>query len=150
MHDRFAVHELLHRWWFVYDEGEFASWEDMFTEDVWFTSRTDTGNHPHESFIASDNRGRADVLAWQREHRLASPYPLRHNGTNIHVVDESGEEVRLASYIDVTSVVERVPASVASGIVRAVARREEGRYRLAEVHVVLDTMPAVPFAEVKR
>ncbi|MEU8138273.1 nuclear transport factor 2 family protein [Streptodolium elevatio] len=147
MHDRLAAHELLHRWWFVYDEGEFDAWEDLLTEDVWFTSRTDTGNHPHEEFIASDNRGREAVLAWQRAHRLASPYPLRHNGTNIHVIGETEDELSLSSYIHVTSVDDRVPSNIASGIVRAVARREEGVYRLAQVHVVLDTMKAVAFSE---
>jgi 3-phenylpropionate/cinnamic acid dioxygenase small subunit len=147
MHDRLAVHELLHNWWFVYDEGEFDAWESLFTEDVRFTSRTDTGDHPYEEFIASDNRGRAEVLAWQRAHRLASPYPLRHNGTNIHITAEAEDEVCLSSYIYVTSVEERVPSHLASGIVKAVARREEGVSRLAEVHVVLDTMKAVTFAE---
>ncbi|MFI6583025.1 nuclear transport factor 2 family protein [Embleya sp. NPDC050493] len=147
MHETIAVHELLHRWWFAYDEGEFDAWEEMFTEDVWFTSRTDTGDHPFEEFIASDSRGRADVLDWQRRHRLACPYPLRHNGTNIHVTGHTDTEVSLSSYIHVTSVENRVPSPVASGIVRATARREGGVYRLAEVHVVLDTMKAVPFGE---
>lgn len=147
MHDRLAVHELLHRWWFVYDEGHFDAWEDVFTEDVWFTSRTDTGEHPHEEFIASDNRGRAAVLAWQREHRLGSPYPLRHNGTNIHITGGTEDEVALSSYIFVTTTADGLPSNLASGIVRAVARREEGVYRFAEVHVVLDTMKAVTLAE---
>lgn len=148
MHDRLAIHELLHRWWFVYDEGQFDAWEDMFTEDAHFTSRTDTGEHPHEEFIASDNRGRADVLAWQREHRLGSPCPLRHNGTNIHVTAEEGDEAHIASYIDVTSVEEGLPSNLASGVVRAVVRRDAaGAYRFAQVHVVLDTMKAVPLAE---
>lgn len=147
MHDRLAVHELLHRWWFIYDEGDFDAWEDVFTEDVWFTSRTDTGNHPHEEFIASDNRGREDVLKWQREHRLGSPYPLRHNGTNIHSTAQSDDEVSVSSYLFVTTTQDGLPSNLAGGIVRAVARREEGVYRFAEVHVVLDTMKAVTLAE---
>lgn len=147
MHDRLAIHELVQRWWFVYDEGDFDAWEDMFTEDVRFTTRTDTGDHPHEEFIASDNRGRADVIKWQKDHRLGSPYPLRHNGTNIHITGGSGDEVELSSYIFVTTTADGLPSNLASGIVRAVVRREEGVYRFREVHVVLDTMKAVTLAE---
>ncbi|MEU0934259.1 MULTISPECIES: nuclear transport factor 2 family protein [unclassified Embleya] len=147
MHDRLAVHELMHRWWYVYDEGHFDIWPQMFTRDTWFTSRTDTGKHPYEAFIASDNRGRDKVLAWQREHRLASPYPLRHNGTNIHVDGETDQEVSITSYIHVTQIVGQLPSAVASGIVRAVVRREGDAYRFAVVHVVLDTVDSVAFAE---
>lgn len=147
MHDRLAVHELIHRWWYVYDEGQFDVWPQIFTQDTWFTSRTDTGKHPYEAFIASDNRGREKVLAWQKEHRLASPYPLRHHGTNIHVDGETGQDVSITSYLHVTQTVEGLPSAVASGIVRAVVRREGGAYRLAVVHVVLDTVDSVSFAE---
>jgi hypothetical protein len=56
----------------------------------------------------------------------------------------------LSSHIDVTSVEDRRRSNVASGIVRAVARREDRVYRLAEVHVVLDTMTAVAFSERRR
>ncbi|GCD95974.1 nuclear transport factor 2 family protein [Embleya hyalina] len=147
MHDKIEVHELLHRWWFVYDEGEFDTWERMFTDDVWFTSRTDTGDHPFEEFIAADRRGRVDVLDWQLMHRLASPYPLRHHATDIHVTGHTDTDVSLASYLYVTSVEERMPTHVAGGIVRATVRRVGDGYRFAEVHVVLDTMTAVPFSE---
>ncbi|MFD9194932.1 nuclear transport factor 2 family protein [Streptomyces phaeochromogenes] len=147
MHDRLAIHELLHRWWYSYDEGLFDVWPELFTEDAWFTSRTDRGDHPHEAYIASDNRGRDKVLAWQREHRVTSPYPLRHNATNVHVDSEAGEDVSVTSYIDVTHIVNGLPAALASGVVRAVARRDDGTYRFAAVHVVLDTVDSAPLGE---
>lgn len=147
MHDRLAIHELFHRWWFSYDEGLFDSWPEMFTEDAWFTSRTDSGEHPAENFIASDNRGRDNVLAWQKEHRLGSPYPLRHNGTNVHISGEDGGGVCVSSNIFVTHIVSGLPAPLASGIVQARVRRDDdGAYRFAAVHVILDTVDSVPLA----
>jgi 3-phenylpropionate/cinnamic acid dioxygenase small subunit len=148
VHDRLAVHELLNRWWFAYDEGQFEAWPDMLTDDIRFTSRTDTGNHPHEEFIASDNQGKEPVLAWQREHRLGSPYPLRHNAANIHITGENGDEVDFSSYLFVTTTNDDgqvVP--LAGGIVTGTARRVGDGYRLAVVHTVLDTLKPTTLAE---
>src|SRR5687767_14090646 len=85
-HDHFAAHELIHRWWYNYDEGNLGVLGDLLTEDCQTSSRTELGTHPQEEFIRGESHGRADVLGWTREHRRNSPYPLRHNATNVHVV----------------------------------------------------------------
>jgi len=144
--DGAAVHELLGRWWFNYDEGNFAVLADLLTEDAHFTCRTDTGTTDYEEFVRSDLRGRAEVMAWQTDHRINSPYPLRHNAANVHVVEERGDEATFASYIFVTQIVEGV-APLSTGIVTGTVRFEPGGLRIAELNVVLDTMTSVVFSE---
>src|SRR5947209_15682943 len=84
-HDRFAAHELIHRWWFNYDEGHMDVLEGLLTEDAHLISRTETGMHPYEEFIRADSKGRDTAMAWTKDHRRHSPYPLRHNAANVHV-----------------------------------------------------------------
>ena len=64
-------------------------------------------------------------MAWQTAHRRDSPYPLRHHGTNVHIVEQRGDEATFASYIHVTQVVNESPAS--SRRDRHVARCAETR-----------------------
>jgi hypothetical protein len=144
--DGAAVHELLGRWWFNYDEGNFDVLADLLTEDAHFTCRTDTGTTDYEEFVRSDLRGRAEVMAWQTDHRTNSPYPLRHNAANVHVVEERGEEATFASYIFVTQIAEGV-APLSTAIVTGTVRFELKGLRIAELNVVLDTMTSVVFSE---
>jgi len=147
-HDRFAAHELIHRWWFNYDEGHLDVLEGLLTDDCRTTSRTELGTHPHEEFIRSDNRGKAAVMAWKKEHRAHSPYPLRHHAANIHVVAERGDELDLDSYLFVTQIVDRRPSPLSSGIVHWTLVRNADGYRVREQHTVLDSIESAPFVEV--
>jgi SnoaL-like domain len=141
-----AVHELVGRWWFNYDEGHFDVLTSLLTDDVHFRCRTDTGMTDYEEFVRADFHGRDDMMAWQREHRLDSPYPLRHNGTNIHIVSSRGDEADFSSYIFVTQIVDGV-SNLSTGIVNGTVRRDGDRLRLAALHVVLDTMTSTPLRE---
>jgi hypothetical protein len=147
MHDRLAAHELIHRYWFNYDEGNLELLETLLTEDCHLTSRTDTGTHPYEEFIASDARG-ADAIAWTKQHRAKSPYPLRHNATNIHVTAERADELDLESYLFVTQIIERKPSTLSSGIVRFTLVRTADGYRIRRQDTVLDAIESAPFEEV--
>ena len=76
----------------------------------------------YEEFVRADHRGRDAVMTWQTDHRLHSPYPLRHNGTNVHIVEQLGDEARFTSYIFVSQIVGGVsPLSTAivNGVVAA-------------------------------
>ncbi|AQA09920.1 MULTISPECIES: nuclear transport factor 2 family protein [Streptomyces] len=146
MLDRLAVHELIHRWWFVFDEGQFDVWPELLTEDVHITSRSDTGKSPYEEFIASDNQGREQVIAWQRKHREAAGYPLRHNASNIHIERVDGDDISVVSYMYATNITEGQVTPIAGGVVRCVVRSDGAAYRLAQLHIVLDTH-AVAFTE---
>ena len=79
--------------------------------------------------------GRDDVMAWQTQHRLDSPYPLRHNGTNVHIVERRGNEADFRSYIYVTQIVDGV-SNLSTGIVTGTVRREGDDLQIAALHVV--------------
>jgi hypothetical protein len=144
-----AVANLLGKWWFNYDEGHFDMLTGLLTEDVHFTCRTDTETVAWAEFARADMSGRDTVMYWQTEHRRASPYPLRHHGTNVHIVDQNGTEATFASYIHVTQVVDESPASIPGGIVRGTVRLVNGELLIAELAVVLDTMTSDVFSTVK-
>jgi hypothetical protein len=148
-HDHLAIHETINRWWFNYDEGHLDVLEELLTDDCHTSSRTELGNHPHERFIASDSRGRDAVMAWKKDHRKHSPYPLRHNATNVHVVAERGDEVDVESYLFVTQIVDRKPSTLSSGLVHWTLVRTPDGYRVREQHTVLDSIESAPFHEVE-
>lgn len=143
-----SIQELVGRWWFNYDAGNFAELKELVTEDVHFACRTDTSTTDYEDFVRADLRGRDQVIAWQRQHRLDSPFPLRHNGTNVHVDEQNGNEARFASYIFVTQITEGV-SNLSTAVVRGAVRDEDGVLLLAHLDVTLDTMTSEPLREVK-
>ena len=148
MFDAGSVQDLIARWWFNYDEGNFDDLTSLLAEDVHFACRTDTGATEYEEFVRADIRGRHTVMEWQRQHRLDSPYPLRHNGTNVHVVDRRDTEATFASYIFVTQI-ENGVSNVSTGIVRGAVRDEDGTLQISDLDVTLDTMASKPLREVK-
>jgi hypothetical protein len=147
--DPAAVADLLGKWWFNYDEGNFDVLANLLTEDVHFTCRTDTDTVAWAEFARADTSGRDTVMHWQTEHRRNSPYPLRHHGTNVHIVDQRGDVATFASYIHVTQVANETPVSIPGGIVRGSVRNENGELRISELFVVLDTMTSDVFSTVK-
>ena len=147
-----ALQQLIAKWWFNYDEGRFDVLRELLTADAHFSSRSDTGATHYEEFIRADVRGRDEVMAWQTDHRRNSPYPLRHNGTNVHLVDARdgrGDEATFESYIFVTQIVDGNPSNLSSGICRGAVRVEDGTLRICAFEVVLDTMTSALFSQVK-
>jgi len=141
-----AVQDLVARWWWNYDEGRFDVLTSLLTEDVHFSCRTDSGTTDYEEFVRADHSGRDAVMAWQTDHRLHSPYPLRHNGTNVHVVEQQGDEARFASYLFVSQIVGGV-SPLSTAIVNGRVRRDGDALLLTELEVVLDTMDSKPLRE---
>lgn len=145
-----ALQDLMARWWFNYDEGNYDALPGLLTEDVHFSVRTDTGRVSWAEFATGESRGRDTVMKWQIQHRDASPYPLRHHGTNVHVVERiADDEATFASYIAVTQIVDEMPAPIPGGVVSGRVRIEDGQLRIAELHVVLDTEASQPYSAVK-
>ena len=118
--------------------GQLRGARGLLTEDVHFSCRTDTGTTDYEEFVRADYRGRDAVMAWQTDHRMHSPYPLRHNGTNVHIVEQRDDEATFSSYIFVSQIVGGV-SPLSTGIVHGTVRREGDAVRIAELEVVLDT-----------
>jgi SnoaL-like domain len=140
------VQDLVARWWWNYDEGNFDVLTSLLTDDVHFSCRTDSGMTDYEEFVRADYSGRDAVMAWQTDHRLHSPYPLRHNGTNVHIVERHGDEATFASYITVSQIAGGV-SPLSTAIVNGRVRRDGAALLLAELEVVLDTMESKPFNE---
>ena len=148
-HDRFAAHEFINRYWFNYDEGHLDVIASVLTDDCHLSSRTETGLHPQEEFIRSDNHGRENAMAWTKDHRKHSPYPLRHHAANVHVVAERGDELDLESYLFVTQINERKPSTLSSGIVHWTLKLTDDGYRVHRKDVVLDSIESAPFHQVE-
>lgn len=148
VHDHFAAHELINRYWFSYDEGYLDVLAGFLADDCHLTSRTETGQHPFEQFIRSDNRGRDEAIAWTKEHRRDGPYPMRHHAANIHVIAERGDELDLESYLYVTEIIDHKPSALSGGIVHWTLRLTDGGYRVLSEDVVLDSIESAPFATV--
>ena len=130
-------------WWYNYDEAAFDVWPTLVTDDIVFTCRSDVGNTSYEEFIRADVRGRGAFLAWQRDHRSNSPYPLRHNGTNVHLTGTTEAGADFMSYIFVTQIVDGKVSNLSSGSCSGTVRIEDDVPRLAALHVVLDTQESV-------
>jgi hypothetical protein len=145
--DQASVQDLMGRWWFNYDEGNFVVLADMLAPDVHFSCRTDTGTTDYEDFVRADVFGRDAVMRWQGTHRINSPYPLRHNGTNVHIVERRGPEVSFASYILVTQIVEGRVSNLSTAIVNGSVRCVAGGLQLTRLEVVLDTQSSAAFGE---
>jgi hypothetical protein len=142
-----AIQELLGKWWWNYDEGHFDVLTGLLTDDAHFSCRTDTGTTDYEEFVRADYHGRDEVMAWQTDHRINSPYPLRHNGTNIHVGEQRGSEATFASYIFVSQIAGGGVSPLSTAIVRGTVRAVGDQLQIAELEVVLDTRESVLFKD---
>jgi SnoaL-like domain len=143
------LQELINRWWFNYDQGQFETLASLLTEDVHFTVRSDTGMTEYEEFVTADVSGRSNVMDWQTEHRLDSPSPLRHNGTNVHITGTEDGDDMFSSYIFVTQILEGQVSNLSTGIVTGSVRLSEGQLKISSLHVVLDTESSRPLREVR-
>ena len=139
------VTELMGRWWVNYDEGNYDVLRSLVATDARFTCRSATGASAYEEFITADVTGSDAFMAWQIDHRDNSPYPLRHNATNLHLVERGEASASFSTYIAVTHMVNGMPALLPAGMVNGRVVREGDELRIAEMHVVLDTEDSVPF-----
>lgn len=147
---RSEAEQVLARWWCAYDEGEFEVLDQLLEDDVHFRCRTDTGTTSFEDFVRADMTGRDKVMWWQSQHRLDSPYPLRHHLTNFHLTGGRDDLWTFRHYLSVSSVKDLSPSPVPGGVVEgSLRRRADGTPGIAELVVVLDTMDSVPFREAR-
>jgi hypothetical protein len=145
-----AVQNLVASWWFDYDQGNFDVFADYFTADAHFSCRSDSGATAFEEFVTADVSGRNEVVAWQVDHRRNSPYPLRHNGTNVHVTRADDRSADFRSYLFVTHLVGGAVTNLSSGLCLGTAREEDGTLRLAQLRVILDFTDSEVFGEAPR
>jgi hypothetical protein len=140
------VQGLLASWWFAYDEGDFDAFPAYFAPDAHFSCRSDSGQTDFEEFVRAEVTGE-DVVAWQVDHRRNSPYPLRHNCTNVHLAATRPGEADFRSYLFVTQVVGGGIGNLASGVCAGTVRDHGGALRFADMRVVLDFTDSVTFSD---
>ncbi len=140
---------VLGHWWYAYDQGDFDTLGDLLTDDVHFRCESDTGATAFEEFIRCDTHGREAVMAWQTDHRMNSPYPLRHNVTNVHLTRVAEAEADFAAYLFVSQIVAGAISPLSTGLVGGTAREAGGRPRIAALRVTLDTQSSLPLSEVR-
>ncbi len=147
MTDAFKAIDALARWYVNYDEARFEVLEKLVTDDIVSRSRSDAGTEPSMDPIRSEAIGREAVLRWTREHRLESPYPMRHYITNAYVAAIRDDEIDIEAYLLVTLVQGRTPAPVSSGLLLATVRRVGEEYLLCRKEVVIDSIESTPLHE---
>jgi hypothetical protein len=133
------VQQLVNHWWFAYDNAMFEEWNDLWTRDSHFSCRSDTGRTAFEEFVTADAVGLDSVIAWQTDHRMNSPHPLRHGGENIHIMNVTDDRAEFRSYIRVSQIVDGQVSNLSTGIVHGAVAVEDGALKIADLNVVLDT-----------
>ncbi|MBA4024048.1 MAG: hypothetical protein C0482_16940 [Gordonia sp.] len=134
-------------WWFNYDQWNPEALRALLADDVSFSCSSDSGTTDYEDFIRADLHGLEEVMAWQSDHRTNSPYPLRHNGSCLHITGGDDEVVEFSSYIFVTKIVDGRPLSLSSGTANGAARITDAGMRLTRLGIVLDTSDSVPLVQ---
>lgn len=150
MVDLSAVQNVVAAWWFDYDQGNVETWPGYFTPDAHFSCRSDSGQTGFEEFIRADVTGGDAIVTWQVDHRENSPYPLRHNATNIHLAASGPTGAAFRSYLFVTQIVGGAVSNLASGICTGTVREHAGAVRFADLRVVLDFTDSVTFSAARR
>lgn len=143
------IQEFFGGFWFHYDSGHYDELAVRFGEDATYISRSESGASPFEDILAAELHGRGAIIAWLTEHREGSPYPLRHNSTNIHRTGTSGDVTEVRSYIFVTQVANHVPFAVSSGVLETGVRRGAHGLEFTKFDLIMDTDNSIPFAEFK-
>ena len=141
------VQEFFGEFWFHYDSGHYDEIAVRFAEDAKYISRSESGASPFEDVLAATLEGREEILGWLTEHREGSPYPLRHNSTNVHRTGTDGDVTGARSYMFVTQVANHVPFAVSSGVLEAGIRRGPHGLEFVKFDFIMDTDNSVPFAE---
>lgn len=143
------VQEFFGEFWYHYDSGHYSELAARFAHDATYISRSESGASPFEEVLAANLSGRDTIIAWLTEHREGGPYPLRHNGTNIHRTGTDGDVTNVRSYIFVTQVANHVPFAVSSGVLETAIRRGDQGLEFTKFDLIMDTDNSVPFAEFK-
>lgn len=152
-----SLSQLVARWWHAYDEGEFETMRSLLTDDIVVRVRTDSGQTEFEDFIRADVAGIDEAMAWFTDHRLDSPFPLRHHCSNLFIAGEEAGDVRFRAYLLVTNVVGILPGSLSTGIVTGSARPDPGAElganlvaaKLASLEIRLDMTESVNLRELR-
>ena len=137
------------RFWYHYDQADYAAMGAAFASDAVYFSRSDSGSCPFEESLAADLSTAAEIVPWLTEHRQASPYPLRHHTTNLHITGTDGDITSARFYIFVNQITNFVPFAVSSGVTEVGVRRKAGdpaELEFTKMSVILDATNSEPLS----
>ncbi len=140
------LQEFIAGFWHYYDEWNAEEIAARLADNVHYAGRSDTGACPYEDMLRADLHGRDETMAWLTEHRKQSPYPLRHNSTNIFRTGSDGDVTNARCYILVTQITNSLPLAMSSGIVNIAVTRGPAGLQFTLLEVVIDTRESTPLA----
>lgn len=143
------LHNFIGGFWYHYDQADYPNMAAAFAEGATYLSRSDSGACPFEESLAADLTGAAEIVPWLIEHRGASPYPLRHHTTNLHITGHEGDVTYARFYIFVNQVTNFVPFAVSSGVTEVGVRRggsNPSGLEFTMMSVILDVTNSEPLA----
>ncbi|MGV0834155.1 nuclear transport factor 2 family protein [Mycolicibacterium thermoresistibile] len=138
------IQNFVNNFWFHYDEAHYDEMAAAFAADAVYVSRSDSGSSPFEEALTADLSGRDGIMPWLTEHRRASPYPLRHHATNLHITGTDGDVTCARFYILVNQIVNYVPFLVSSGVTEIGVRRTADGLQFTRMSAVLDVTNSEP------
>ncbi|GAA4539182.1 nuclear transport factor 2 family protein [Mycobacterium paraffinicum] len=141
------LQEFIGEFWYHYDEAHYDELALRYADDLRYVTRSDSGASPFEELMSPELTGRDAVIQWLSQHRMQSPYPLRHHATNVHRTGADGNVTRARFYILVNQIANFVPFAVSSGVVNVAVRRGDDGLQFSEMDVVLDATNSVLLAE---
>lgn len=135
--------------WYHYDQADYPEMAAAFADDAVYLSRSDSGACPFEEALSADLSGAAEIMPWLTEHRQASPYPLRHHTTNLHITGTRDGVTFARFYIFVNQITDFVPFAVSSGVTEIGVRRGGRNARglaFTKMSVILDATNSEPLS----
>lgn len=132
--------------WYHYDQAHYPELAAAFAENAVYLSRSEFGDCPFEESLTADLSGKTEVMAWLTEHRQASPYPLRHHTSNLHITGSEGDITSARFYIFVNQVSNYVPFAVSSGVAEVDIRRSGDGFEFTKLSVILDARNSEPLS----
>ena len=129
---KLAIHELLARGSYAYDERDLAMLEDGFTPDASLTMRIAGGD------LIGPFDGREAIMGLMSGSMAEQTDVRRHVISNIFF-DESGPELTVVSFLTLIATENGETRLLSAGTYRdTVVADENGRWRIARRHIELD------------
>jgi len=134
--DHEDIRQLVARYNFAVDFGDFEGWADCFTPDGVFHCTPEGGP------VTGLHVGRDALVAYVRTHYSYAQGRARHWNWNL-LIDGDGDEATMACYLTSFRAMEPgVPATFgATGVYRDRLVRVDGRWLFAHRHIHVDPQP---------
>jgi 3-phenylpropionate/cinnamic acid dioxygenase small subunit len=130
------VRQLLARYNFAVDLGDFEGWADCFTEDGYFHCT------PEGSPLTGMHKGRAALIAYAKTHYGFAKGTARHWNWNLEIQGD-GQTATMRCYMaGLTAATAQVRAGVSgTGIYWDKLVKQGGKWLFASRHIHLDPQP---------